>query len=431
MNKISDFLTGFINTLKTDKKKLILFIGVLLVVGFLIFSNFSGKKQTAQKFGDQLNSVISNQFCNISGDVTLSNKNYKVSFAKSGNNKQFGFVNDDIDYSYLVTKYNNNIFLNYNAFREKDGLANIKCAAPVVTDEKDKKSEAVPITILSVFINSLNSDAWTYTESENYYETKLTTVEMWQKYFAELSVAFADNKTAILANYTDAAVMGHELDEIIAATKKLSESTSSTNSISLTLTHNTETDSYTLTIDISVDFDKLPSYITADSFNSNKFTAISTLNITFNENTVNMPSGYVYPIGTNTVNGFISECWDSLFKRVEYKSSNEVSEKPDSVTNIIKLGGTTETYQYVFDKDGVTDGVLIVSTTDRNILTNYINKYGNSSMYELIVHDKEQNTFSLSFQLSKTAIDSVNKIATTPRGLAAFFKTAEGVIPIV
>ena len=168
-----------------------------------------------------------------------------------------------------------------------------------------------------------------------------------------------------------------------------------------------------------------------DSFDANQFTIYASINYRFTENTVNVPQGYVYALGTDNINNFVTQAWNSVFGRKTYTATNAVTVKSDSVTNVIDLGSTTETYQYLFDKDGISDGLLIVSSHDKNIIYQYQNKYVGNTDDESIIYDASNKNFSYSISLSEDALDSINKISTTPNGLAAYLKTAEGVVPIV
>lgn len=427
MNKILDKIADLFRSILSDKKKLFICLGVFVFIIILLVAKGRSNKGPAG-LGTEVGNVLNSDYYSASGNITVCNYNYDVTLAKALQNVQFGFSNSDIDYSNLITKYNNTLYFNTAPFVSKGGISSIKCAEP----DPDAKESA---TLKEVFINSLNSDAFEYTVQEGYSEAKINSQENWEKYFTELATSLKENKDLILKNYTDAHIISKEIDTLIEDAQKLASSKASGNYITVTFSYSDEKQEYTLGIESNIDFESLPSFIDANSFDANKFTLLIVLNIKLVDNTINVPAGAVYSMGDKTINEFITDCWTSVFGRKDYQGLNEVTVKADSVTNVIKLGGTTETYQYLFDKDGVRSGALIVSSNDKNIIMQYIQTYYDetpgSDIEELIFYDPETKIFTFSMALSDSAIDSVNKIATTPNALGAFFKTAEGVVPIV
>ena len=427
MDKITNAIRNFNpRDMLQDKKKLLILILIIGIIVVLIF-NGKGRNTAASGFGDQLNNVLSKEYYSATGTTTICNTVFDVSLTKSLKNYQFGFSENNLDYSSLITKYNDTLYFNTAPFVSKGGLASVKCESH--DDEKDP-----PVTLKKVLLKSLNSEYFSYkaNDDDQYYEAKIDTPENWAAFFTELAASLKENKEEILRNYKDVSVAEKEYDIILEDVERLAAAKGTGNSLTFTLSYDSENKKYSFGIDFGADFADLPAFISQDSFDTNKFTFLASFNFSFADNTVNVPSGYVYAMGTNTINGFISDCWNSLFARKAYHATNEVTQKADSVTNKIDLGSTIETYQYLFDKDGVSEGVLIVTSYDKNIVKQYADKFNIvKSFDEAVIFDKNTNKYSLSISLSENAIDSVNKIATTPSGLAAFFKTAEGVVPIV
>lgn len=426
LNSIKNFSIGdFITSLKTDKKKLIIVIAVILFLVFLILPK--GSKNKSAGIGSDISAVLNEDYYSASGTATLCNYSFDISLSKALENKQFGFAGPEADYSELIIKVNDTLYFNTAPFTEKGGLSSIKCATI-----DDPKAEV--ITLQQVLVNSLNSEQFVYTAEENYQEAKISTPEAWEAYFTELADSLKENKESVLKNYTDSQTVNKELDTLIDTFKTIAASKASGNYLNFTLSLDPETEIYTLGIDVGVDFEVLPKYISADSFDANKFTFLCSLTFNNVENNINVPAGYVYAMGSNTISEYIESCWNSLFAKKAYTALNEVTVKADSVTNVINLGATTETYQYIFGKDGVTDAVLLVTSHDENIIKQYAAMYtelSDTELEELVIYNSETQNYSFSISLSPSAIDSVNKIATTPNGLGAFFKTAEGVVPIV
>lgn len=411
----------------SDKKKLILVIVIVLVAAFLIFGSRGGNK-TVDGFGNELAAVMNSDYYSATGSATICSSVFDIRLTKSLNNVQFGFTgSENADYSSLITKYNNTLYFNTAPFVSKGGITSVKCA-----DASTEKE--VPVTLKQVILDSFNSELFTFSKGEGFSEAKLDNPDNWKEYFEGLANSIKENKEAILKNYADTQIIEKEIDVLIEDLNKLAASTASGNTFTLSLSYNEETEQYSFGIDFSADFESLPSFIKADSFDANKFTLLISSTFTTAENTVNVPAGYVYSMGSDTINEFITNCWDSLFAKKAYRATNEVTIKPDSVTNVINLGSTTETYQYLFDKDGVSEAVLIVSSYDKSIIKQYTESYQlqeQGSWEDLVVYNRETKKFSLSFTLSDSAIDSLNKIATTPNGLGTFLKTSEGVVPIV
>ena len=420
-------ISKLINDLKKDKKKMILVIAVIIVLVILIMPK--NKNTQTAGFGTELSNILNNDYYSGTGTLTMCNYNFDLSASKSSSNYQIGISNDDIDYTELLTRYNDNIYLNYSLFTQKGGIATVKCATPTA-EEDSKNEENTSITLKEIFLESLNSQYFSFTSEENYKEGKLTGDENWKGYWEYLSEQIKENKERILENYTDKGAISDELEVLISDIDKLANSTATGNYLTLTLS-TAENEETLFTVDASIDFTSLPTFVSQDSFDANQFTIYASINYRFTENTVNVPQGYVYALGTDNINNFVTQAWNSVFGRKTYTATNAVTVKSDSVTNVIDLGSTTETYQYLFDKDGISDGLLIVSSHDKNIIYQYQNKYVGNTDDESIIYDASNKNFSYSISLSEDALDSINKISTTPNGLAAYLKTAEGVVPIV
>lgn len=426
-DKITGFFSSFIASLKTDKKKLILVIAVVVILLILLIGGRNKKPEVVPGFGTQLTNVLNNDNYSGSGTMSICNNEFDIVINKNANNKQFGLKNNNVNYTGLITEYNKAIYLNSSVFKSKGDIISIRKTTPAATEGEEAPAE---IRIKDVLLDILNSEFLTYTEAENLYTATITNGENWSKFFNEAETKLSEKKEDILKSYTDVGPAREELNNICTALKNIGASSNDANSITLVLSYNPEASSYKLSMDISLDFNALPEFIQEKDFDTNKFTVYSTINYAFTENIVNIPSGSVRGIENNSINSFISDCWNSLFERKTYTTKSVVTEKADSVQNIITLGNTTETYQYIFDKDGIYQGTLLVSSKDKNVIKQYIEKYSTDRENQAI-YNANTKEFSVSFDISETGLSSLNKIATTPRGLAAYLKTAEGVVPIV
>lgn len=428
MNKILDKVKGIVNSIMSDKKKMLLAVGVIVLLLILIISKAGGKKEVeVPGFGNKLNTVMSNDYYNGTGTLSICNNEFDISINKANDNIQMGLKNPSVDYSGLITRYNSAVYLNYSAFETKGNIVSIRKTAPVAVDGEETPSI---VTFRDVLVDILNSEYLTYIEAENTYTASITNGDNWSKFFNEASSKLSDNKETIVKSYTDVSPVKTEIETISAALKAIGTSNNDANSITLILAYNPELEDYILSIDISLDYSALPSFIMEKDFDTNKFTVYSTITYTFTENTVNIPSGSVKSISNETINGFVTDCWNSLFSRKNYTTRNVVTEKADSVQNIIYLGNTREIYQYLLDKDGVTEGSLTVVSNDASVLDQYITKYVQNQECAKVFNENTKE-FSITIKITETGINSLNKIATTPHGLAEYFKTAEGVVPIV
>lgn len=428
INTITDKISGFINFLKADKKRLLIFIAAIVLVFVFIFLKGCNKKEPeVPGFGNKLSTVLDNSFYNGSGTLSICNNEFDLSINKANDNLQMGIKNPNVDYSGLVTRYNSAVYLNYSVFENKSNIVSIRKTKPQSEDDKEAPAE---VSLKTLLIDILNSEFLTYTETENTYTATISNSENWGKFFSEAETKLTENKDNILQFYTDASPVKAELENLRSAIKTIGSSTNDANSLVLVLSYDEEKQEYVLSIDISLDYNALPSFINEKDFDTNKFTVYSTITYTFNENTVNIPSGSVKSISNETINGFITDCWNSLFERKNYITRSVVTEKADSVQNIINLGNTKEIYQYLFDKEGVIEGTLTVFSTDSSVLDLYIAKYSQKQECAR-VYNSETQEFSITLDITGTGINSLNKIATTPHGLAEYLKTAEGVVPIV
>ena len=432
MNKILDILNP--RNILQDKKKMIIAGAVIFIIILLIISRVNKGKRVDNDFSSQIEQVFESDSYSLSGDITISGQTLTITSAKTQDNKSIDIKYPDkgLDYKQIAVVSNNVFYLNNSYMENGQGLWKIN-VSPVSADEKNPVTDSFNKVLYNT-IKNMPDDA--FTVNGNNYSITITGAN-WETFFSSFSSNLSEAKDAIVARYSPGTLIGHEIDEIVSALKKLSTSTNSVNNIIVTLTApEEENGAYSVMLDASIDFEVLPDFIKAEDLDSNKFTVLGNFTIAPGDAAVPILAGSVVDINDSNIHNFIVSVWDSMFKKSEYRTINEVTVKSDSVVNVISLGDVTETYQYLFDSEGISKGVLIVSGHDYSVISDYYNKYVKGvdeySNQEIeIVYTPETKSYVLSIPISKSGLESLKKIAVNSHDLGEFLKTAKGVVPIV
>lgn len=412
MNQIVDKVKFWVQ----QNKKMSILIGIVVVVLLLVLI-FSGKGGGTEENALTLLEEIHAQSYTADGTVVISDKSLQLNINKAENTFFVNVTNGDTEYTDLLAKSGNVLYLNDGLVEDQGGLLTLNCV-------ENEEAKAVFDVLYEAIAGCTNI---TYEIEDDAQIMTIDTTEGWAEFWGAINSGIEANLDAIAAGYSQPDVIKTQLKTFMTDIKKIAE----TETIANTLTAKVATaeGSYTLSFDVTMDMSMLPSFAKAEDIDSNKLKISGEIAFAVTDSSAisRKPVGAIHAATPVTIDSFMSSLWNAVFEKGTYVSFNQISVTNDSLSLTRKLGETTETLQLVFSTEGVTNAVWYITSPNEGLIDSYVNKYQGSSNKDLFLKVlMDDNTYSLTVTVSESGIDSFNKIAKTPKAMSEYLNSAKG-----
>lgn len=412
MNRVLDEVKFWVQ----QNKKMSILIGAAVVILLLVLI-FSGKGGGAEENAVTLLEEIHAQSYTADGTIIISDKSLQLNINKAEDTFFVNVANGDTEYTDLLVKSGNVLYLNDGLVEDQGGLLTLNCI-------ENEEARAVFDVLCEAVAGCTNI---TYEAEDNAQIMTIDTTEGWAEFWGAINSGIETNLDAIAAGYSQPDVVKAQLKTFMTDIKKIAETETIANALTVKIA--AAEGSYTLSFDMTMDMSMLPSFARAEDIDSNKLKVSGEISFAVTDSAAisRKPVGAIHAAAPVTIDGFMSSLWNAIFEKGTYISFNQVSVTNDSLSLTRRLGETTETLQLVFSTEGVTNAAWYITSPNEGLIDSYMNKYQNNDNKDLFLKvPMEDNTYSLTITVSDSGIDSFNKIAKTPKAMSEYLNSPKG-----
>lgn len=403
------------------KNKMFLIVLAVIVVGFAGLKMYQKARQVDYPpFVQSLLNLRNEDKYTGNINFVIGDNAATVEVIKNGDMKNIA-VQEPLSYPSLLYKEGNTILMDNSVVNDNGGLISIT--------KKEVKDFPDLIKLMILSISSENGVTFKTDGDKNVALVEDT--DAWKTFFTALSSVIAENSDAVIAGVNEDAAVKEQLKYFESLCTQWGNTNTVANSIYISIGESEENSvkKYTGSFNLVVNFELLPSYISADDFDSNQLNVSGTYSFSVIESTAKKPSGATYSANPATLSSYAESLWNKLFSKVPYVSMNEVSVSDSVVVNKYNLGLISEIDTYKFDTEGVISAEYKITVTSEAIARSYTRMYEKNletNQSNLLRIDNDDGSIELVFTASDDALTSINKIGTTPQKLGEYLKSSKG-----